>query len=86
VGVLGLGCIERPVGTAADFEGGFLSTDFVDAAVGTDSGLVGIEIVDFDQVGSGASAIAEKLEGRAEVLLELVARLALRMSQVELGH
>lgn len=65
MGVLGLGCIEHPVGTAADFEGAFLSRGFVDAAVGTDSGLVGIEIVGFGQAGSGASAIAEKLEGRA---------------------
>jgi hypothetical protein len=67
VGVLGLGCIEHPVGTAADFEGAFLSRDFVDAAVGTDSGLAGIEIVDFDQVGSAASAIAERLERRANM-------------------
>jgi len=65
VGGLGLGCIERLVGTAADFEGAFLSTGFVDAAVGTDSGLVGIEIVGFDQAGSAAWAIAERLEGKA---------------------
>jgi len=64
VGVLGLGCIEHPVGRAADFEGAFLSRDFVDAAVGTDSGLAGIEIVDFGRAGSAASVIAERLEGR----------------------
>ena len=64
-GVLGLGYIEHPVGKAAGSEGAVLCRDFVDAAAGTDSGLVGIEIEGFDQAGSGASAIAERLEGRA---------------------